>query len=490
MTSTPTKASPEPDRRTERRSRHGLLHRNAAWLMANTVATGGLGFLFWAVAAHLFSPAAVGRQGALVNMMLGLSAIGTLNLSVVITRFLPAARSPNWLITRAYAAGCGATALLVMGVLLVGNLVGSDALGTQHKHGLELLFIVSAACWTIFVLQDGVLAALRASLWVAVENAAFGVAKIALLIPFAGMANGIFAAWVIPMIVLLVPVNAYVLLHTKRRPRAPADAPALDSLGRTGIRRFLAMEFGAALVTQMSGTLLPVLVVAVVGDAAAASFYIPLLIVLTIDALVLAWMTSLTVEAAHDESAAAAMVRSVTKRSALLMAVVVPVTVVAAPLLLFLFGSHYTSTSTGVLRLLVLASPFKAVLALYATIARIRGHGMPILVSQAAVVPLLVAGTVVLGGWYGVLGIGYAWLGSNAAVAVMVLPFVVRDLRWTGARHPAAESDVVPAVDSLKRTPAPLPEGLIPASTPAPELPSGAVSAGPSSGPDYRSADG
>src|SRR4051794_9784235 len=48
-------------------------------LMTNTVLTNGLGVLFWVVAARLYRPSAVGRDSALVSLMMALSTIGQLD---------------------------------------------------------------------------------------------------------------------------------------------------------------------------------------------------------------------------------------------------------------------------------------------------------------------------------------------------------------------------------------------------------------------------
>ena len=45
------------------------------------------------------------------------------------------------------------------------------------------------AIWALFTLQDGALIGLRSARWVTLENALFGVAKIALLLPLATAAS-------------------------------------------------------------------------------------------------------------------------------------------------------------------------------------------------------------------------------------------------------------------------------------------------------------
>jgi len=195
------------------------------------------------------------------------------------------------------------------------------------------------------------------------------------------------------------------------------------------VRRFVGMEFASAVVVQLSGTLLPVLVTGVVGAAESAVFYLPFLVVLTADLLVLSWTTSLTVEAAHQESAALQMARSVARRCVLLVGAIVVGGLALAPLMTLVFGHRSTAGAVLILRLLVLASPARAVLTLYAAVCRVRGRGLAILLSQGAVVPLLFVGVVLLGSGDGSTGVAVAWVLANTLVAAVVLPRLIRDLR-------------------------------------------------------------
>lgn len=444
---------------TGARASSRAVHVNGAWLMANTAATGLLGVGFWSVAARTMPTSVIGREGALVNAMVGISAIGQLGLNAVVTRFLPMAGDrARRLIAVSYAVAALATLLLTILVLATTTVTGTDPLGLNGSAGAAAMFCVSAVAWAVFVLQDAVLAAVRAVRWVAVENIVFGIAKIALLpvVAHLGLAHGVFVAWVTPMLVLLVPVNAYVLVRTRRGGNSAAASPAMAALGRRGVRRFVGFELASATVVQLSGTLLPVLVTAVVGAAEGAAFYLPFLMVLTADLLVLGWTTSLTVEAAHAEGQGTELARSVAVRCGALVAAVVLGGVVLAPLMSTVFGSRATVGAVVVLRLLVLASPARAIITIYAAVCRVQGRGAAILLSQAAVVPLLAVSVVVLGHADGPRGVAIAWVVANTLVAGVVLPLLLRALRLgtTSSRpQPAGDPAPDPTVLTVGATP-------------------------------------
>lgn len=101
----------------------------------------------------------------------------------------------------------------------------------------------------------------------------------------------------------------------------------------------------------------------------------------------------------------------------------------AAPIVLLPFGASYARTGATVLRLLALATVFRAVVILYSAVARVRGRGGRIVAANVALVALLVVGTVVLGQRYGLVGIGVGWLAAHVVVAAALLPSLSSLLR-------------------------------------------------------------
>src|SRR5690242_5388879 len=67
------------------------LQRAVVALLANTVATGGLGIVFWVYAARVYPPRDVGPAIAASSLMIALSFTSQLNLSAAMARFLPVA---------------------------------------------------------------------------------------------------------------------------------------------------------------------------------------------------------------------------------------------------------------------------------------------------------------------------------------------------------------------------------------------------------------
>lgn len=419
------------------------LLRSAYSLVLNVIVTSALGIAFWITAARIFPAGAVGRGSALVSAMIAVSTVCGLNLSSATLRFLPISKlSPAHAVLGAY----GVTALLsaVGGVAFV---LIAPQLSTAYTFlacdpVLAVLWVGAVVAWGIFTLQDAVLAALREAPWVPVENSIFGAIKLVLLPAlFAlGAANAVFIAWAIPMVLLLVPVNFLIFrLFIPARRKVFPDMSPVEQFGWRGLARFVANDYLALILVQVSSTLLPALVAGLDGSVAAAYFYMPFTIVGAFDTIFFQVCSSLTVEAAMDPSQLTSIVRRAIKRFGGLLVGGVILLVAGATELLLPFGQRYVHGGSHVLVLMACASPFRAIVDLYCAVCRIRGSTLPVLTIQACLFVLTVGLTTVLGGAHGLLGVGLAWLVANAVTGIVVLPDVVNLASGRASRRSAAK---------------------------------------------------
>lgn len=432
---TPAPASPGPTRAARLREHlREPLFRGAYSLMASTGVTAVLGIGFWAVAARTSSAHEVGRDAALVSALITISAICQLNLVDALVRFLPGVRHARRgrAIATAYAAS--AVAGVAGGTLFV---VVAPAVSGQLRfladdRAIAVAFVASMALWSVFVLQDAALTALRRASWVPVENGVFGAAKIALLpvLATAGSTHAVFFAWMLPTLVVVPVVNALLfgrVLGPARRAAPEAAAPR--TLRGRALVRFMAQDYAGFVLGQAAVTLVPLVVVAKLGSAASAWFYMPFTLVVAFDLLFYNVTTSMTVEGAHDETRTARLAHTVARRFLVVLVPVALLVAAAAPLLLVPFGPDYVDHGTPVLRWLAVASIARAVICLFVAAARLQGRGRAILVAQGTVFAVVVVLAVVLAGPLGLAGVGIAWLAGNALVAVAVAPGVARLVR-------------------------------------------------------------
>lgn len=419
------------EREARSSSRHLIL--GAYSLAANTGVTALLGMAFWLGAAWLFSSAQVGRDAALISVMIELSTLCQLNLNNAIIRFLPDfGRGSGRAVATAYAAS-GALALLVGSAFVIAAPRASHELAfIGGSTALQAGFVVALMLWGVFALQDAVLTATRRASWIPLENGVFGVLKIVALplLLAAGVDNGIFGAWVVPMALLVIPVN--LLIFRRAIPEHVEEEDRQSSIARLGtgrVVRFLAQDYAAAVFTQATLTLLPLLVIAILGAEESAYFAIPFMIVMAFDTFAYSTSTSLVVEGALAGERLRSLVRLFVRR---VLALLVPAglaLIALAPLALLPFGHAYADHGTTVLRLLLCASLLRAGIALFSAISRIGGHGWRLAAVELALLVLAIGLAIPLAHANGIDGVATAWMVANAVVFLAVLPWLWRFIR-------------------------------------------------------------
>ena len=278
---------------------------------------------------------------------------------------------------------------------------------------------------------------MRQAPWVPLENAVFGTLKLAALPLFLlGGTHAIFVSWIGPMALLLLPVNALLFFRIiPAHRREHTRSVRLEDIGRGPLVRFLAQDYAATVLSLTSITVMPLLVLSIVGSSQTAYFYIAYTIVVSFELLISNVGTSLTVESAFAEEKLQSLARVVVRRTLLLVVPCGGILVLAAPLILRPFGPEYVDGATPLLRLLAISVVFRSVTILFVAISRCRRRGRTLLAVDVAMFVLLIGLTLVLAPPMGLVGVGLAWLISSAVVAISVVPSLVRFL--TGPATPA-----------------------------------------------------
>jgi O-antigen/teichoic acid export membrane protein len=291
-------------------------------------------------------------------------------------------------------------------------------------------FVVATAAWSLFNLQDSALTGLHASTWIPLENGLYGLVKLALLVVVAhtSLVDGVFTSWTLPVLALVVPVN--LLIFRRLLPRhAVEGAGAQDPPSRSVLTRYMTGDYAGTVFRQLSSTFLPVLVVSMLGAVQGAYFLPTQTIFGAIAMLQLAITSSLVVEASRNPDSAARYARSMLRRIAVTVLPAAVVVIVAAPLILMLFGAHYSACATPVLRLMMFALFPGMLLALYVTRCRLENRTGTLALLQGVQAAMMIGGTVLLSGRIGLAAVGWSVLVAELLPALLVAPGVVRWLR-------------------------------------------------------------
>jgi O-antigen/teichoic acid export membrane protein len=415
---------------SEGRGDHQLF-RTAHALMLNTVLSGALGFAFWILAARLYSTERVGVNSALIAVMVTVSTLSQVNIASVFTRFLPESTRPAGFILLGYGIAGALSLVVATMVALIAPRVaqGLSVLGSNHL--VTVIWIIAVGLWSIFALQDAALSALRFAGWVPVENTAFGIFKIVALVALAaaGAAQGMLIAWVLPMAILVLPVNLIIFRKAVTAHHPAHDEGIVSRFGRRRLYGYLGMTGLAAIVDQGVQAALPVVVVAILGATQNAYFYVAFTIVFSFEILGDNICTALTIEGSFAEHRLRELTIAAARRLALILLPATLALIVAAPIVLLFFGRTYADHATTVLRLLAFGTLFRAGTWLYVAVCRVQGRGHVVLAISAAMSAGTLGFVIVFARLWGLEGVGLAGLAINVIVAAAIVPQLVRFIR-------------------------------------------------------------
>jgi len=465
------------------RKRHEPLAVTAWALMANTVTTSALGVVFWGIASRLYSPEQLGEDAALVSAMILLSAVSQLNLSMGIPRLLPQVQDRRWRpVLGAYALTAVVGSVVTGGFLVLAPRLSEGFAFLSHDSALGAALVGAVVLWNIFALQDAVLTSARWAPAVPVENGLFGLLKIVVMVWLANsfISHGVFFAWLLAMAVLLLPVNGLIfgrVLPSKRGRREQGSATALPLGERRRIARYLATDYVAALLSQGSTALLPLLVIAVLGRADNAYFYVAFLIAAAAGALAHSLSTSIVTEGGHDESDLKSLARRSVGRYFTFVVPLVVVGIVAAPLLLRPFGPAYVAHGTTLLRLLLAGTLPQALVTLYLGVERVRARVKRVLAIEAATIVLVIVGALVGMRWNGLPGLGLAWLFAQVSVATVAAPRLWFAIRGTSSNRTKELTRDGDPPNVIPGEPAPVPSAPFPSAADLVDLAAALVTA-------------
>jgi O-antigen/teichoic acid export membrane protein len=425
--------APAEPRGRLRRHLDDQLYQTGYYLILGTGITSLLGVAFWALAAHSYSAHEVGQSAAAISAMTLVSGVCSLGLTAVLVRYLPIAGTAT---KRLVAGSYGLTVALSLvfgAVVAASSDLWSPSLSFLGDPAWLVGFTCATAATTVFTLQDSVLTGLRAARWVPLENSLYAAAKLALLVVLAIFlpSSGLFIAWNAPLLPAIVLINYLIF-----RRLIPRDE-SFGSLDRRQVFRMAAGNYGGNLFALVGNMYLPILVTNQVNSTQAAYFYIPWTICLSLQLVALSVTTSLTVEAALDMERMRALVRRSLAHSMRLVAPLVALVALVAPLALLVFGQAYADAGTGLLRLLALGTIPNVIVALGIGVARIEHRGQTVVVIQAAQFAILVGLSAVLLPGMGIDAVGVTWVGSQVVLAAVLLATILRPLvlpdRWAGS---------------------------------------------------------
>lgn len=427
----PTELPAQPSDLRARAAELRRLFTTFGYLVGKQGATAVVGFVYLAVATHLFSARDVGLVAAASSTALFLGAIGALGIPLLLLAeldSLPTAARRVTLSTGMYIS-CLAVLILSLGTLALSPFLGSSLRIISADWTTAALFVIGSVATMGTLTFDNAAIGLHrgsAQLWRGSLNSVLKLAIVGVLVLVGTRtAPGLIFAWALTLVV------SFVCFPMLRLGPTPAGE------GNLSHRVTLARRYGVLSLKHHILNLSINSVFYVVGVIAALLIpprqlaYFSTAFMVEATAMVIPYLLALSLfaEIAGDQSLLHRHVRRTLPLGLALCGGIVVIAEVAAPLAMRIFGPGYVTNGTTALRLLVLVGPAYVIKDHYVAIRRAQGR-----LGQAAKVMAVgtsaeAAGAALGGIYWGMTGLCAGWAIAASAQAVVLLPAVMRVFR-------------------------------------------------------------
>mgnify|MGYP000953364595 CR=1 FL=1 len=384
------------------------LIRNSFFIMASSFAAAGFGFFFWMIAARFYSQADVGIATALMSSMGLLILISRLGLDQSVIRFFPL-RDKNRVLGTAIlvptAVALGAGLVFIAAV----DVVSPELTIVRTVAPLYLIFLGAySVTWVI----EGAFNAMRKSEHYFILNLLYG-SRILFLVPLVFLgAMGIFSAFGLSFVLGLI-LALILLARCSVRP-----ALGLDRVFLREAWQFSAGAYIAGILMSAPNMVIPIMVLHVLGAESTANYYITYAIVSILFMIPYAFTTSLFVEGSHGGEMKKSVLRTLASMFALLIPAIIGLSLFGEQIL-NLIGKDYVE-GIALLQVLALSAIFVSVCQTFISIAKVRNDIRSLMILSGFVSVALLGFGYTLMHRFGLIGMGYAWLGTYVAGTLLV----------------------------------------------------------------------
>jgi O-antigen/teichoic acid export membrane protein len=417
-------------------ARDDSLVRNSLYMMFTTVETAGLGYVFWIVAARVFSAAQVGIASAVMSLCSTVALLTYLGpAAMLVERLHTYEQSQAWnsFIVRMCVATAAVTA--VIAAVTIPLIAHAKGYGSYFSGaGAAVLAVTGAAVWTVVQMCCSAFVAARRADGLFVVQGLVSVFKVLLIVPLCAIglgAPGIVVAWVASS-VIGAAAGTFWLLPRIGPGAAPAEATGEPRAGRARHARlprrradYVSHLVGQHLTSvggQMTPLLLPILVVARLGAGHNAYFYITWMIGSVFFMVSPSISQALFAESVRYDSGLHQTVMKAFRIASFLLIPAMVAMVLGGKLILAIFGQAYVGAGYGLLVLLAISAVPDAVSNIAVAVCRATNRLAYSAAINLASLFVAVAGAWVLMPRFGLLGVGVSWLAAQVLAALACIP--------------------------------------------------------------------
>ena len=393
------------------------LYKNSIYLIASTFLGAGMGFIFWIIAARLYSVEDFGLASAMISAIGLISSLSILGLNIGLIRFLPEIKDKASLIGTCMIIVTVVSLLLSLVFLLGVNLWAQPLAIIRERPILTLLFILFCVLPSNNnLLRMGVFIGFREAKYSFIQTVVIFMRILALPIFVALGAVGIFISFGITSIFAYI-VGIYILYKIYNyKIKFFVNKKILKVILPYSVGNYL-----AALLASLPTYVLPILVVNVLGAKTNAYFYVAWMVsylLLTISENV---STSLLAEGSYNQEKLYIISKKAFKFSSLIVIVLAVLIFSFGNYVLLIFGKQFEQESFQLLRILIIANMFYIINSIYIAVKRVEKNIREIIYLYGFLSFFTIINSYILIQYIGLAGVGIAWLLSNIIVATGII---------------------------------------------------------------------
>jgi O-antigen/teichoic acid export membrane protein/glycosyltransferase involved in cell wall biosynthesis len=323
-------------------------------LLVNTMLLAIMAFVFWAIAARTYTSSSVGVYSGVNSLSTLLGSVAALGCPLAITRFLPGEPNPRRLamvmIVTVLVLG---TCVVALAELIAGPLLFPSVHIPHNLHTavLTLLLVVVASVGAV---TDAALITDRATMTVLIKNLIGSVVKVVVLVPLSGLGTtGLITAATIGGVVAAL-LGAGALWR-----RLEGTSGPWHELERVvEYVRYSLTGYASVLIGILPLSIVPLIVLGVLGKAQAGWFSIAFLISALLSFIPSTVAQVLFAESSRDPAALRANTIMALKAIYALLLPGALVIAACGPWILGLLGHAYAAHAGNALRVLAAGSVF------------------------------------------------------------------------------------------------------------------------------------
>jgi len=393
------------------------LIKNSIILSADIIIGALTGFIFWIVAARLYSTSDVGMASAIFSAMALLASLSKLGFDIGLIRYLPDSDNKTEIINTCLTIST--IVAIVLSITLISlTFVSMPSFSLLHENVyFLLLFISSVALYSFISVQNSIYISLRVPKLSLFQNSTQTVLKIVFVIVLVNFGLlGLLYSWGMAMAVALI-VGIYLCKLTL--PNYIFKITASKKIKH--ILRFSIGNHTSRFLGSAPGLIIPILIINVLNEEITAYFYIAWMIAGILIMINSTVITSFFVECSHDK---ANKYNNLLKTlSTILVLSIIGILIIFSigREILLVFNESYSNNALDLLKILSISCIPASINELYIILERMNEKVLNIIL-----VNLFIGSFTIIAGYfaivkYGLIGIGYSWLIGNTIMCLIIL---------------------------------------------------------------------